>query len=117
MPDSILVDITHVDNTTVFYDEFTALCKHREHLWVLEGKLRVDGHRCFAEFVVPSKERHLAVEQKRRNITLVVKNSDGVYITPTDDKAKNPVDEKPSLGIKSEIKHESQQYDGTMSLF
>jgi hypothetical protein len=52
------------------------------------------------------------LEQKRRKITLVVKNSDGVYITPTDDEAKNPVDEKPFLGIKSEIKHESQQYDG-----
>jgi hypothetical protein len=52
MPDSILVDITHVDNPTVFYDEFTALCKHREHLWGLEEKLRVDGHRRFAEFVV-----------------------------------------------------------------
>ncbi|KAG0753375.1 hypothetical protein G6F32_012770 [Rhizopus arrhizus] len=52
MPDSILFDIIHVDNPTVFYDKFTALYKHREHLWSLEEKLRVDGHRRFAEFVV-----------------------------------------------------------------
>ncbi|KAG0905678.1 hypothetical protein G6F33_011975 [Rhizopus arrhizus] len=52
MPDSILFDIIHVDNPTVFYDKFTALCKHREHLWSLEEKLRIDGHRRFAEFVV-----------------------------------------------------------------
>lgn len=63
--------------------------------------------------IIELEERHLALKQKKRKLTFIVKNPDGVYIAPTNDETiKNAAVENPSLGLQSEIKHESQQHDG-----
>jgi hypothetical protein len=51
-PESVFVDITNVENQTVFFKEFSAACNKNEHLWGLAEKPRLDGRRLFAEFLL-----------------------------------------------------------------
>jgi hypothetical protein len=52
IPESVFVDITNVENQTIFFQEFSAVCNKNEHLWGLAEKPRLDGRRLFAEFLL-----------------------------------------------------------------
>jgi hypothetical protein len=52
IPKSVFVDITNVENQTVFFQEFSAACNKNEHLWGLAEKPCLDGRRLFAEFLL-----------------------------------------------------------------
>jgi hypothetical protein len=52
IPESVFVDITDVENQTIFFQEFSAACNKNEHLWGLAEKPRLDGRRLFAEFIL-----------------------------------------------------------------
>lgn len=52
LPNSLLADITHINNMDNFIDELFEFCGGNEHLWLVSESPRREYSRVFAEFVV-----------------------------------------------------------------